>query len=419
MRGMGRAATVVCIQCLTVLDATTPTLQIIQKFQSKERYQPLIPLGTRGKVGNTKYEAIGFQVRQMMADGVAYNWAEYVLFNPYKGFVYLTEYNGHWNQVTVLREIPGPNTTFGRPTALHQGKVYKHFQRYQASTIYVMGEFPWRVRVGETASCDDYIAPPYLLSKEQTKAETTWSRGEYTPGATIWANFGLKGQPPAPSGIFANQPSPATGEPWRSWQRFGFWLFALLCLQWFWVFAHAHKTVFSQRYSFTQQATGEHSFVTDTFDIRGRTSNVEVELSTDLDNNWAFFNLALINIDTGQALDFSRQVSYYKGRDSDGTWTEGKAQDSVVLPSVEPGKYYLRVEPELDTSTPSVAPRSIRYQIKVVRDVTTWFYFWIGCLLLLIPPIWATLRGGSFEARRWAESDYAGGSSGSSGGNNE
>ncbi len=30
-------------------------------------------------------------------EGVAYSWHEYVLFNPYKGFRYLTEYDGHWN----------------------------------------------------------------------------------------------------------------------------------------------------------------------------------------------------------------------------------------------------------------------------------------------------------------------------------
>ncbi len=29
----------------------------------------------------------------------AYNfqWREYLLFNPYKGYAFLSEYNGHWN----------------------------------------------------------------------------------------------------------------------------------------------------------------------------------------------------------------------------------------------------------------------------------------------------------------------------------
>jgi hypothetical protein len=69
----------------------------------------------------------------------------------------------------------------------------------------------------------------------------------------------------------------------------------------------------------------------------------------------------------------------------------------------------------MDTTTPATVPRSVRYEIKVVHDVTTWVYFFIGLLLLLIPPIWTTLRSGSFEMKRWAESDYGSGTSSSSG----
>ena len=42
---------------------------------------------------------IGFERRTIHVDGMAYSWHEYVLFNPFKGFRYLTEYNGHWNDV--------------------------------------------------------------------------------------------------------------------------------------------------------------------------------------------------------------------------------------------------------------------------------------------------------------------------------
>ena len=70
LRGMGRSLSVVCINCLSVLDARTPSLTVLSQFQAKERYQPLLPLGTRGKVRGDLYEAIGFQVRELIADGV-------------------------------------------------------------------------------------------------------------------------------------------------------------------------------------------------------------------------------------------------------------------------------------------------------------------------------------------------------------
>ena len=100
-----RTLNAVCIQCLSVLDASTPSLQILQKFAGKQRYQPKIPLGTRGKLATGEYEAIGFQIRSITVDGVVYSWAEYLLYNPYKGYRYLTEYNGHWNDIRTLRAI--------------------------------------------------------------------------------------------------------------------------------------------------------------------------------------------------------------------------------------------------------------------------------------------------------------------------
>src|ERR1700693_2042159 len=107
LRALGQAVSVVCESCHSTLDARDPKLQILQTFEritSAER--PLIPLGTRGKIRGTDYEVIGFERRTIQVDGIPYSWHEYVLFNPFKGFRYLTEYNGHWNDVSVLKALP-------------------------------------------------------------------------------------------------------------------------------------------------------------------------------------------------------------------------------------------------------------------------------------------------------------------------
>ena len=107
--------------------------------------------------------------------------------------------------------------------------------------------------------------------------------------------------------------------------------------------------VFQRNYTFDarpQQAEREPSFVTDVFDLKGHTSNVELTTRASVDNSWLVVNYALINEDTGQAYDFGREVSWYHGRDEDGDWSEGSSQDVAIVPSVPPGRYYLRVEPE-------------------------------------------------------------------------
>src|ERR1700687_1037273 len=142
LRSFGQAETVVCGSCHSILDAKDPNLAILQQFEAiTGEAPPLIPLGTRGKLRGTDYEVIGFQRRSIKVEGISYRWHEYVLFNPYKAIRYLTEYNGHWNDISVCKELPV--TEFA--SANYLGEVYKHFQSSDATTDYVLGEFPWQV----------------------------------------------------------------------------------------------------------------------------------------------------------------------------------------------------------------------------------------------------------------------------------
>ncbi|HTQ58832.1 MAG TPA: DUF4178 domain-containing protein [Candidatus Solibacter sp.] len=399
LRSMGNAETVVCASCHSILDAKDPNLQILQKFHViTGEVPPLIPLGTRGKLRGTDYEVIGFQRRSITVEGIRYDWHEYVLFNPYKPTRYLTEYQGHWNDISVCKELPVIRFT----TANYLGEIYKHFQTAEANTNYVLGEFPWQVRVGEHATVTDYVHPPRVLSSEKMANEVTWSLGEYMYGADIWKAFNLPGHAPEAIGVYENQPSPVSENVKGIWSAFlGFSLLLLVLLAGF-DLASSKTTAFDSSYTLNPgEPKGEASFVTDVFDLGGRTSNVQVTTSANVDNSWIYLNYALISQDTGQAWDFGREVSYYHGYDSDGSWTEGGQKDSVVIPSVPSGHYYLRIEPEVDPKHPPLV-----YTVVVKRDVPVPALFGVAFLALLIPAIAITWRSLSFERARWAESDH-------------
>ena len=224
VRTFGHAVNVVCQSCRSILDAKDPGVAILQKYREVVGHEPLIPLGTRGKIlratsasgpqRDADHEVVGFQVRQILVDDVGYQWREYLLFNPYYGFHYLTEYGGHWNVVTTLRSVPEGGPTPGNADSRsYHGQTYRHFQTANARTVFVLGEFPWQVRVGETARVADYVAPPLMLSGEATaNKEATWSLGEYVDGADIWSSASLPGAPPRREGVYANQPSPFGGQ---------------------------------------------------------------------------------------------------------------------------------------------------------------------------------------------------------------
>jgi hypothetical protein len=402
VRSFGSAVTIVCDSCHSILDAKDPNLQILQRFKiATDEVRPLIPLGTRGKIRGTDYEVIGFQRRTIEVDGLPYSWHEYVLFNPYKGFRYLTEYEGHWNDVSILKALPEVRSYASAPTVSYLGETYKHFQTAKAETSFVLGEFPWQVRVGEAAVVSDYVSPPRVLSSEQTGKEVTWSMGEYMSGRDIWKAFRLPGDAPDPVGVYENQPSPLTAETKMIWVAFAGFLLLLVVMMIGLDMISRNEQVFTGSYRYDSNQRGEASFVTDEFDLKGHTSNVEVKTSTDVNNRWIYLNYALINEDTGKAFDFGREVSYYHGYDSDGSWTEGGQNDSVAVPSVPAGKYYLRVEPEGDPGYGVTY-----YTITVKRDVPQYSWYGLALLALLVPAVLLTWRTLSFEHMRWAESDH-------------
>ena len=403
LRGFAHTLTVVCENCLSTLDSSTPRLRLMQKAQSRQKREPAIALGSRGKFGDTVFEAIGFQIRGIEFDGERFEWEEYVLFNPYQGFRYLTQYKGHWNFVTSVKKLPRI-TGGARPTAQLDNLSYKHFAHAQSEAYYVIGEFPWQARVGDRVEYDDYIAPPFILSSEITPSEVTWSRGEYLTGNQVFDAFGKKDAPPRAEGVFANQPSPYQGSVKGIWKTYG--LLALLTLvAWIWFSASAaNKLVFQKDFSFSTLAGGEPSFVTPVFELKSsRPKDVDIKIDTDLSNNWAFFGVALINEDTGTAYDEGKEVSFYSGRDSDGSWTEGGQRASIDIPQVPPGRYYLRVEPDMDKKTPA----RVDYRITVRHDTGVTWPFPLIIVLLLIPPIVHSIQAASFETQRWADSDYA------------
>lgn len=402
MRSFSHAVTVVCDNCHSILDAHDPRLKVLQKFQAAtDEDPPLIPLGTRGTIRGNPYDVIGFQRRTIQVDGIPYSWHEYLLFNPFQGFRYLTEYNGHWNDVSVLRSLP--LTSPGQSTLNYLGEIYRHFQTATAETSYVLGEFPWQVRVGESAQVSDYVSPPRVISSEKTGNEVTWSMGEYITGRDLWKALKLSGEPPTPIGVYENQPSPLSADVKNVWWMAGAGLVLLAVLMMVFYSIARDEQVFSQSYELNTNVKTEASFVTDVFELKGHTSDVELSTFANVNNNWLYLNYALINEYTGHAYDFGREVSYYSGYDSDGSWSEGGQKDTVTIPSVPPGHYYLRVEPESDYYR-----GTIYYSITLRRDVPQLSFFGLGLLALLIPAGLITWRFMNFEHLRWAESDYGG-----------
>ncbi|MEH6459766.1 DUF4178 domain-containing protein [Chitinimonas sp. JJ19] len=388
-----------CGHCGAVVDPKDANLAIISKSHPFTQ-QPKLAMGTQGKLRGRRYTVIGYLRRSTRIDGLSYYWDEYLLHSTEVGYVWLTESDGHWNLAKPVTRQPAlkPGT---QPVARFLDRDYKHFQRCQTEVVQVLGEFTWKVRVGETSSVDDYISPPYLLSAEWTKQELSWTMSEYLPVAEVTAAFKPTRALPEPVGIAANQPAPSSGSG-RYWAGFaGFAVLALL-LQFVFVTRAWEKPVWQGQLDMPL-GEAKASLTTPPIRIEGE-RNLVIRQDANLDNRWLYSDISLVNSKTGETFRLGREVSYYHGSDSDGSWSEGSSDDEALISDVPAGDYVLEVEAETEPGKPELSNR-----IQLVRDVPIWSNFWILLLLLLVAPLLAWFRSHSFESQRWAQSDYASG----------
>lgn len=399
LRAAGHTLTAVCAHCASVIDTSDARLKIVQKANEKIR-KTFLEIGQRGTLKGVTWEVIGYAQK---ADNTGqYKWDEYLLFNPYQGFRFLVQMDGHWNFVKVIKEdIPkyGFNTT-----VWHGDDKFKPFLADRPVVRYVKGEFYWRVKKGDTARTEDYVCPPYLLSFEYADEDITVAMAEYTEPDVIEAAFAPKYAMPKKRGVGANQPPP---------YRLGAYFKAAALFLLLAVIVHGANMALSARemvsYVSRTLAPAERGadFVTDPFLIPAQ-SNVEIYAHAPVSNSWAEIEVSLVNEKTKESFDMRIPIEYYFGHDSEGSWSEGGTSNTEYFSMVPPGSY--RLVYSADTE---YLRRGLNHDIRLTakRDVPSWGNFWFTVVLMLVWPMWAWICVGSFESHRWQNSDFPPGGS--------
>jgi hypothetical protein len=387
------AAAYGCLRCAALVDVSGPAPKLLAPSESGPRREPAIPPGRRGALRGETIEALGYLRRRVEIEGERYEWSEYLLWNPRLGYRWLSEYEGHWLYLTPCVEMPRAV----RGDAVFGGRTYKRFQDGVASVVCALGEFYWKVNKEEQVFYTDYIAPPFLLSEERTDDEVSWSAGEYVDAAAVWRTFQLPGNPPAPVGVAPAQPSPYASHLPSGMVSIGI-LAGLAMVQFGAGILCQNKRAHEESFACAAD-DAEKSRVSRDFQLDGRTSNIRMEIATDLTNQWAHFDCALIHEDSGRAIQFGREIGYFSGSEGGTFWQEGSRTDQVYVPSVPPGRWYLRIEPE----TPAA---SLRYVVRIDRDVPRWGLFFLLLPIGVLPYLVFLWRRRSFENSRWSGSDF-------------
>jgi DNA-directed RNA polymerase subunit RPC12/RpoP len=161
------------------------------EMQDAARMRPDIPLGSKGNIQGQEYVVCGYVERSAVIEGESFTWQEYLLYGQGLGFRWLVKDESSWMWITPLNlsEID----ISGLPhQASFQGQSYGLRNRNQASVTYVLGEFYWKVKKGETVDAMDFLgAGGAVLSRERAGDEVAWSLGSPVPWPQIAQAFNL------------------------------------------------------------------------------------------------------------------------------------------------------------------------------------------------------------------------------------
>lgn len=397
IRAAGLTVSAVCEHCHSIVGVDNENLKIISKA-SESVIKTALPIGGRGKLFDVEWEIIGFMVRSDPTE--KWKWCEYLLFNPWEGFRFLVEADGHWNFVRMLRRnIRGGA---GVPVISYEDEIYRLYVYDGVKVLYVMGEFYWTVKIGEKVMAADYIAPPYMLSMERSGQDIIWSQGVYVEAFEVASAFGVPTLP-IQYGVAPNQPSPLEPRYKSTMVTCAMFLVALVAVQVAGLFMSHSQTLYSNSYMATPGEKGQ-TVISTSFTAPDDTVNLWVHAYSPVDNNWIELDTSLVDMQTQEDYGPLLSIEYWHGYDSDGSWSEGSHSAGHLASGAGPGNYQFTVSPDAGAFERG-NPQS--FEIEVKNNVPVWSNFWISLALILAWPAFYFVRRRNFEVRRWSNSDYS------------
>lgn len=409
LRAPDSSLRVTCPSCNSLLDVSSGKLAYLSTLPG-ERFQIAIPLGTEGTLEGIRWTVIGWMRRSTIVDSIEYPWEEYLLYHAKSGFAWLVCSEDHWS---FLKPVPLADIKMDGRWAWHKKIRYRKFQENPVTVKSVRGEFYWRVNAGERSQSTDYVAPPGMLSIESSQSkdaanqstakEVNATCGTYLAPKEVWKAFELPGSPPKPRKIAPNQPSPHKTAGLRAGKAALLFMALLLIL---WIIRGSlagEHVIYDNLYStpFPTDDAGAAAIFTDSFEVTDPNHILKVEVQSPVQNSWIYLDGALINEELGDIVEFSSEVAFYSGTDSDGSWTEGSQKDTTYLSAVPKGTYLMRLAPQVDPKATGAGFRIVVYQ-----GATRTAYFVISLVFaLLVPAILFGLHF-NFEHQRWQESNF-------------
>lgn len=425
LRAPDKTEHVGCPYCGALLDASDGKFKILELLSGKME-KPLLPLGATAPFEGATWTVIGFLKRSCLVEGTKYYWHEYLLYHKERGFRWLVHSDNHW---TWVKAIPTADVRVSAKCASYQGQSYVRFQDAPARVELVIGEFYWKVTVGELVQASDFVRAPKMLSCEVMKyegggSEVSCSLGEYVFPEEIRAKFNVPVRKPSTVGAC---------EPFRHTGYFWMWAAMLAVLTMLSIGMSALKPahdILNEQITLealpaappatppapaqvVNPAPGAETsnapplesgqvWLSKPLELNAR-EFIEFKVEAQLDNGWLSLDGDLINEETGDVQPFDLNLEYYHGYEDGENWSEGSQSNSTSLSALPAGKYTLRLEGHWDKQT-----RPVSFHAVLSQSGSNSGHCVLIFLAISLLPCVVLIMKFMHHSGRWKESMYGG-----------
>ncbi len=389
---------IVCQACGTALRLDKAELVIVGRNKGTA---PMFAfrVGTPITLEKTPYEVMGRLYYVEYSEGRQYPSFEYVLYNPDKGYLWLSEENGHF---TISRpfhlRVSVPVRKARAPVSVGQ-ETFKFYEEGTLTLRWVDGALPWTAEVGETTHYMHLIKPPDYVDRETTRKEIELFRGRYLGREELAAAVPKEVYLPLkPSGVYSCQPY-VTSEWLKGLAFIGAVFFFLNIFMLISCYRGDRQTALVQEKVTAEQYSQEH--LSKPFQVADSGTILRLAGSAPVTNSWLAVDFGLVDAGDQVVKEFWNEASYYHGRDSEGSWSEGSSSFNSYFKVEKDGVYRLLVH----------ATGGSDYQ-RPSRNEPIYLTLYSGAILptyFVLPIILSgffTLLGPAyrlyFESRRWA-----------------
>ncbi len=315
----------ICSHC-GALNSKGKTLRKIKQLESGA-----LKIGDRGVLDGNEWFVVAIVHRKY---GSTIRWREYYLKDSKGQNSFLSENDGNF---VLMYPTESKLDAFDGIYCEFEGKKYRRYETTHCAIEAAVGFFEDDIFFG-VAQYLEYVNGKNMVSHEIHGDRLENFTGKHIPRFMVKSAFNVD--------VMPQKLAVGIVEPYFIDTRQLLNIFSITALLMGLIYFHLtfqrkNQEVLNESISFTEIYGRE--FISKSFELKGASAPMVVNLHSNVDNSWANAEITLVNESTNEIMYTSQDIEKYSGVSDGERWSEGSTSKNLNLCGIPAGKYHFEI----------------------------------------------------------------------------